>query len=156
MNILKRELKAIFNGLKVMIEPEWLKWLKEQDSFWHEFPRSPEDEDVVYRIISRIQRVLDSKVGELRAHSFGFLTRADVLEIADIFEIQVPGRANKRSISNLILKKIRTMCENCRGSGEVGVAISTEGPKPIFCLDCIGTGKKRQGIKNPRLRVFQK
>ena len=35
-------------------------------------------------------------------------------------------------------------CEECKGTGKVGTAISTEGPTDIFCLECAGTGNKRK------------
>ena len=38
-------------------------------------------------------------------------------------------------------------CERCGGTGKVGTAISTEGPKDIYCLECLGTGIKKDEKK---------
>lgn len=150
-HISKEELEKIFEGLRKIIEidEEWLQRLKKGFCcYWYEiFPdHDPDYDGVTYDIISRIHEILDSFFGlkgDSRRHSFDFLTKADLLEIAGIVKIQVPQGGNKRSILDVILEKIRMMCIKCKGSGKVGVADSTEGPQPIFCLDCRGTGKVR-------------
>ena len=38
-------------------------------------------------------------------------------------------------------------CERCGGTGKVGTAISTEGPKDIYRLECLGTGIERKKQK---------
>jgi hypothetical protein len=35
-------------------------------------------------------------------------------------------------------------CERCGGTGKVGEAESTEGKVPIFCLEYLGTGIKKE------------
>jgi len=38
-------------------------------------------------------------------------------------------------------------CERCKGTGKVGIAESTEGPVDIICLECLGTGIKKEVSK---------
>ena len=35
-------------------------------------------------------------------------------------------------------------CERCNGTGKVGIAESTEGSVDIICLECLGTGFKKE------------
>jgi DnaJ-class molecular chaperone len=43
-------------------------------------------------------------------------------------------------------------CEKCGGTGIVGEAESTEGKIQIFCLECFGTGVKKNDEPEKKIR----